>query len=120
MSTDDSIPDLDALGVQYREAKAAIGTHRQRQADAELAFADAMRLARGDRSALAVVDAQAAVDRAVADVEWCKAATLAAGEAYKGEALDVILERNDAHGTAAKASHQRTVNEHNGLLYEGR
>lgn len=94
------MPEVD-LGAQYRDAKASIGVHRQRQATAEIAFAHAFGRARGDRTALAVVDAQAAVDQAVADVEWCKAVTLAAGEAYKGEPLDVVLERNAVHRAAA-------------------
>ncbi len=87
----------DDLGAQYRDAKAAIGTHRQHQGQAEIAYAQAYRQHRGDRTALPVVDAQTAVDRAVGDVEWCKAVTVAAGEAYKGEPFDAVVARNSAH-----------------------
>jgi hypothetical protein len=98
VSAHEPVPDIDALGAQYRGAKASVGVHRQRQAAAEITFAKAFRRHGGDRAALAVIDAQAAVDRAVADVEWCKAATLAAGEAYKGESFETVLARHTKQG----------------------
>lgn len=76
--------DLDALGAQYRAARDAIGPHRRVQAEAEVAYAMAAKAAGGDTTALAVVKAKAAVDKARADVEWCKAVQVAAGEAFKG------------------------------------
>lgn len=89
--------DSDSLGAQYREARDAIGPHRARQARAEVAYAETLQRHGFDRTALAVAEAQAAAEKARADVEWCKAVQLAAGEDYKGEPLDVILARNDAH-----------------------
>lgn len=80
--------DLDALGAQYREAKAAIATHRQRQATKELALARLRRRLPEDHPDVSA--ARAAVVKAHADVRWCQGATIAAGEAYKGVTLDQV------------------------------
>lgn len=88
-------PDLDALGSQYREAKASIGIHRQRQAAAEDAYAEALSRSLMDRTAPEVVAAKVEVDQAVADVRWCQAVTVAAGEAYKGVSFEDVVARND-------------------------
>jgi hypothetical protein len=83
----------EALGAQYRDAKDAIGVHRIRQARAEVAYAASVR----SKDSAAITAARAAVDRAVADVEWCRAVAVAAGEAYKGEPLADVMARNAAH-----------------------
>jgi hypothetical protein len=87
--------DFDALGRQYREAKTSIGAHRVKQARTEVAYNETLRRHGGDRSAPAVITAQATVDQAVADVEWCKAVTVAAGEAIKGRSLEDVVAMND-------------------------
>lgn len=81
-------PDLDALGRQYREARGAIAPHRQRQADAEVAHGRLARRLGPDHP-----DTQAAwqtVGQAAADVRWCQAVTVAAGEAFKGVPFDDV------------------------------
>lgn len=79
--------DLDALGAQYREARASIGTHRARQAKAELALAATRRHTEDHAD---VDAARAAVERAVTDVQWCQAVTVAAAERYKGVPFDQV------------------------------
>jgi len=90
--------DIDALGAQYRDARDAIATHRRRQARAELALAAARR--RHPENSEQVATARAAVERAVADVRWCQAVTIAAGEAYKGQSFEDVLANQTA--TAAE------------------
>lgn len=104
--------DLDALGAQYRDARDAIGPHRRVQATAEVAYAKAVKAAGGDTTALAVMKARAAVDKARADVEWCKAATVAAGEAFKGVTFAEVTERNAAH--RAKRHERPLIPQENG------
>lgn len=88
--------DLDALGAQYREAKGSIVVHRRAQAQAEVALARARRRHR-DEDHPDVVEARQVVATRHADVGWCQAVMVAAGEAYKGEPLDEVLARNEAH-----------------------
>jgi len=81
-------PDLDALGRQYREARDSIAVHRRVQAAAEVAHSRLVRrLGPGHPD---VEEAFAAVGRAHADVQWCRAVTIAAGEAYKGVPFDQV------------------------------
>jgi hypothetical protein len=90
--------DFDALGAQYREAKASVTEHRLKQAQAETAYATRyQRLASSGQplEGNAELDAaRAAVEKAVADVEWCKAVTIAAAEEFKGESFETVVERN--------------------------
>lgn len=89
--------DFDALGSQYREAMASIGVHRRRQAAAEVAYAAVFHRHGGDRAAPDVVAALEVLDRAVADVQWCKAVTVAAGEAFKGVSFEDVVANNEAN-----------------------
>lgn len=74
----------EQLGAQYRTARESIVEHRRRQAAAESALSGLLAVNRGLPDTPEIVEAREAVGRAVADVEWCKAATIAAGEAFKG------------------------------------
>lgn len=79
-------PSLDALGAQYREAKASIAPHRRRQAESEVEHSRLLRRLGHDHP-----DVRAAwerVEQATADVRWCQAVIVAAGEAYKGVSFD--------------------------------
>lgn len=113
-------PDLDALGAEYREAKAAVPAHLRKQADAELAQVAWLKRHRGVPSHVLydprtgepldpdLRKLEAAMHRAERDVAWCRAVEVAAMEAYKGETIAEILARNEAHrakvgATAAKA-----------------
>lgn len=87
-------PDLGALGAQYREARDAIVTHRRVQARAERSLAAVRR--RHAESSEQVAAAHVAVDRAAADVRWCQAVAVAAGEAFKGESFEAVVARNAA------------------------
>ena len=109
--------DIEALGAQYREARDSIGAHRARQAQAEQARGAWVKAHRGvpadklyDRSTGVPIDPEllalsAAVDRATADVQWCRAVTVAAAEALKGMTLEDAIAQNDA----GRAAHQRSV-----------
>lgn len=97
--------EFAALGAQYREAMGAIIVHRCRQAEAEVAYgALYQQLLRQfgpfeswPPEARDQLDAaKAPVDKTVADVEWCKACTVAAGEAFKGETFATAVARNAA------------------------
>lgn len=92
-------PGDDERGRQYREAKASIATHRARQAAAEVELGRLLRArqsnGRPSRYEAAVVEARERVDRAHADVDWCKAVTVAAGEAFKGVRLDEVPQGGD-------------------------
>jgi hypothetical protein len=98
----------------YREAKAAVGDHRAKQAAAELAVHAYLKSKRGvpphllygddgepiDRT-LAALTAER--DKATADVRWCQALVVACGEVVKGctfeeatkSKIDLILDRID-------------------------
>ena len=93
--------DYEGLAAQYREAKAAITVHRVKQADAERAYAaiyqDLVRRGERPERSAELAEARAAVDKAVADVQWCQAVMVAAAEAFKGEALAAVVERNEAN-----------------------
>jgi len=89
--------DSDALAAQYREARDAIGPHRAKQAKAEVAYAEALQRNGGDPTTLAVLQAKTAMDQAVVDVDWCKAAAVAAAEQYKGCSFVEAIERNEAN-----------------------
>lgn len=102
-------------GAAFREARAAVGIHRRRQADRELDRAAYLKKVRGvpahllyDRSTGEPIDAelirlQSAVEAAQADVEWCQAVEVACAEILKGETLTEAMERNVA-GRSAVAS----------------
>ena len=81
-------PDLDALGAQYREVKESIATHRRRQAEAEVEHSRLIR--RLGPSHPDIQAAWAAVEQAARDVAWCRALTVACGEAYKGVPFDQV------------------------------
>ena len=90
---------FEQLGAQYREAMEAIGTHRIEQAAAENAYGELyvslkMRglLEQGHPPELVAL--KATVDKAVADVDWCKACTVAAGEEFTGESFATKTARN--------------------------
>lgn len=93
--------DLESLGTQFREAKLAIGTHRARQAQAEVALHRLRRTGLPDVHA-DIAAATSVVDKASADVEWCRALLVAAGEAYKGQTLAQVLANQD--GAPARAA----------------
>lgn len=80
--------DFDALGAQYRTALESIAVHRRRQADAELALAAARR--RYPDGSPEIDAALERVTKTVADVAWCKAVTIAAGEQFKGCAFEDV------------------------------
>ncbi len=96
--------DLDALGAQYREAKAAVTAHLRRQAAAEQAVIDWLRVHRGvpvdelyDRDSGEALDPalsvlEAAVVAAEADVRWCRGLVIACGEQYKGRTFEEITQ----------------------------
>lgn len=96
--------ELEQAGADYREAKAAVISTLQAQADAEL---DRMRYlkplkAKGvpdsaiwDPETGAPIDAELAelddaVDKLVADVAWCESLVIATGEVYKGVSFDEV------------------------------
>ncbi len=95
--------DLDALGVQYREAKASVPEHLRRQHAVEVAVVDWLKAHRGvpdhelyDRETGAALDPElvaleAAVEQAQTDVQWCRALVVACGEAIKGRPLDDVI-----------------------------
>lgn len=97
------------LGAQFREATEAVGTHRRAQAQAEQAEQRWLKRHRGVPSHLlfdrttgdpidpALVELRAAVNQACLDVEWCRGTMVAAGEAFKGESLEAVIARNNAH-----------------------
>jgi hypothetical protein len=87
------VATFERLAAQFQEAQTAIGIHRLRQAQTEAAYFDARQT--GDPDTVAA--ARAAVDKAVADVEWCKACTVAAGEEFKGEQFETVVRRNETH-----------------------
>lgn len=102
-------PDLDALGAQFREAQDAVTAHRRLEVDADMARLAWLQAHRGvpshelyDRTTGApldpvLADLEAGLAKASADTDWCRALVLACGEAYKGEPLDVVIARNEAH-----------------------
>lgn len=104
-----AVVDLDALGRQYREAKAAVPAHLVTQAAAEMAHAAWLKAHRGVPSHVfydretgepldpELVQLEAAMRQAERDVRWCQAVVLACGELVKGEPLDVVFARNEAH-----------------------
>jgi hypothetical protein len=96
--TDD---EFERLGAQYLEARDAIGTHRIKQAAVENAYAaiydDLRRRGLLDQPSPELDAAKAAIDKAVADVEWCKACTIAAGEAFTGATFAQKVARNAAY-----------------------
>lgn len=95
--------DLDALGAQYREAKASVPAHLKRQADAELARTAWLKKHRGvpshvlyDRTTGEPLDPELrdmedAIAAAERDVAWCRGLVVACGEAYKGESFDEVI-----------------------------
>lgn len=99
--------DLDALGAQYREAVAALRTHRKAEVAADLAVMTWERAHRGvpshllyDRTTGEPTDPElialtAARAKATADFLWCKAVVVASGEAYKGETFAAVVARNE-------------------------
>lgn len=101
--------DLDALGAQFREAQAGVVEHRKREVAADLAVMAWERQHRGvprhliydretgDPTHPELVALETARTKATADLDWCKAVVLAAGEEFKGEPLGKILARNEAH-----------------------
>ena len=103
------MPDLDALGAQYREAKASVPAHLQRQHTAEVSRLQWLKAHRGvptdvlyDRTTGEPLDPELraledAVTQAQADVAWCRGLVVACGEAYKGESLADIAARNEAN-----------------------
>ncbi len=109
-------PDLDKLGAQYREAKQAVPVHLRRQGVLEVERLAYLKTLRGvpadalyDRQTGAPLDdrlrnMEAAIDQAQADVQWCTALVVACGEAYKGESLAKVLERNTAHRVAGPSA----------------
>lgn len=113
--------DLEALGAQYRDALNAVGPHRRRLADAELRRLEWLKRHRGVPAQL-IYDSQtgdptdpelvaldAGVAKARADVEWCRAVVVAAGELYKGESFAVVVARNEAHRPAASKSRNHAM-----------
>ncbi len=87
---------FDQLGAQYRTARTSIGEHRRKQAAAEVALTRLLVTNRGMPDTPEIAAAREAVGKAVADVEWCKAVTIASGEAFKGvkfgpELYDTVL-----------------------------
>lgn len=83
----------------YRDAKDSVAAHRKVQAGAELALARWLQKHRGvPREQLYGPDGapavpelaqlEAAVDRAHADVKWCRAAVVACGERVKGRPFE--------------------------------
>jgi hypothetical protein len=101
------LPGID-LGAQYREAKASVPEHLKRQAKVELEQVAWLKKHRGvpadvlyDRTTgeaqdPALADIGARMKQAESDVAWCRAVTVAAGEAYKGESFDEVAQRNDS------------------------
>lgn len=101
--------DLEALGAQYREAKASVPAHLQRQHAAEVARLVWLKAHRGvpadvlyDRDTGEPLDAdlralEDAITQAEADVAWCRGLEIACGEAYKGESFEAIVARNEAN-----------------------
>lgn len=90
-------PTLDELGDHYRTAKASIAEHRRLQAAAETAHQRlAARLGHDHPDVAAARDA---MTKAHADVQWCQAVTVAAGEAFKGRSLaDVLADQTTSAG----------------------
>jgi hypothetical protein len=106
--------DLDALGAQYREAKASVPAHLKRQADAEIAVAEWLKTHRGvpadvlyDRTTGEPLDPELraledAVEQAQADVAWCRGLVVACGEAYKGRPFDEVVAAQKPRPTASE------------------
>jgi hypothetical protein len=102
-----------ALGAAYREARDSIAAHLRVQAEAEVAAGAVRRRLRGlsaselfdretgDAIHPDLIAAEGAVAAAAADVDWCRAVTVACAEALKGEPLLVVLERNRQNRAAA-------------------
>lgn len=99
----------DDPGVVFRAALAAVPAHLKVQSDAELALSAWLLAHRGVPSDLLydcasgepldpdLARLERAVDGAVADVAWCRAVVVAAGEVVKGEPFGVVAARNEAH-----------------------
>jgi hypothetical protein len=95
--------DLDALGAQYREAKASVPAHLKVQADAELARVAWLKAHRGvpsdvlyDRDTGEPLDPElraleAAIVQAESDVAWCRGLVVACGEAIKGRPFEEVV-----------------------------
>lgn len=100
-------PNLDALGADYREAKASIPAHLERQKAIELERTAWLKKRRGvpadvlyDRETgeprdPTLVDIESRLATAEGDVRWCRGLVIACGEAYKGETFQAILDRNE-------------------------
>lgn len=113
--------DLDALGAQYREAKASVPAHLQRQHAAEMARLDWLKAHRGvpsdvlyDRETGEALDPELraledAVTAAEADVAWCRGLVVACGEAYKGESFADVVARNEANRHLIDAARAKAV-----------
>jgi hypothetical protein len=84
--------DHDQLGVDYRDAKQAIGDHRRLQAEAEVELGRLLQANRGRHDTPEITAARAAVDKAVADVAWCQALVIACGELFKGTPFEEVEE----------------------------
>lgn len=106
--------DLDQLGADYREAKAAVIVHRRAQAEAELARSGYLKAKARDRKKRAQIDdpeldeLEAVVDSTLADVRWCQSLVVACGEELKGVSLaEAIKPREVAEKARAKVDDLR-------------
>lgn len=106
--------DLDQLGADYREAKAAVIVHRRAQAEAELARSAHLKARARDRKRQAQADdpkleqLDTAVTSTLADVRWCQSLVVACGEELKGVPLaEAIKPREIAEKARAKVDNLR-------------
>jgi hypothetical protein len=110
-----TIDEFERLGAQYREARDAIGTHRIKQAAVENAYAaiydDLRRRGLLDQPSPELDAAKAAVDKAAADVEWCKACTVAAGEVFTGATFSEKVARNAAYRAEMLSRRDQAINQ---------
>lgn len=83
-------------GADYRHAKAAVPAHRRVQADLEAELVTYLRSKRdvprhrlydksGKPTDRRIADLTKQIERAAADVAWCKGLVIACGEVVKGE-----------------------------------
>lgn len=102
-------PDLDDLGAQFRDAQAGIAACRAIEVQVDMERMSWLARHRGvpadvlyDRTTgdpihPDLIDLEARMAKAAADTLWCQAVMLACGEAFKGEPLQEVLERNAKH-----------------------
>jgi hypothetical protein len=105
---------FEELGAQYRDVKHAIGSHRTKQAQAEVTYAAAShaRIRRGDLEPSAEERAALEdVEQAVADVAWCQACTVAAGEAFTGRTFEELAAHDRAEQMARIAATEQSFAE---------